>query len=100
MRSWHSFWVSFPVITGTIATQTFRILIHELCFSIAKAICSTYTSMEDEEEDRDNTSDEDDGEDDEEDDEQHLDIPEDYEGDTNPDQDWVWEPADLAEELD
>ena len=60
IRNWHIFWVSFPGITGTKATQIVRILINKLCFSIAKAISSAYTSMEDEEEDSDNTSDEDD----------------------------------------
>mgnify|MGYP002630017085 CR=1 FL=1 len=98
MRNWHSFWVSFPGITGKKKTQIVIILINKLCFSIAKAISSAYTSMEDEEEDSDNTSDEDD-EEEEEEAEQQLDLPEDYRGDTNPDQDWVWEPADLAEEL-
>ena len=52
--------------------------------------------MEDDEEDSDNTSDEED----EVEAELQLDIPEDYQGDTHPDQDWVWEPAALAEELD
>ena len=67
--------------------------------SIVKAISSAYTSMEDEEDDSYNTSDED--EDEEEDEvEQQPDVPEDYRGDNNPDQDWVWEPANLEKELD
>ena len=98
-RSWHSFWVFFPGIIGRIATKNIKIIINQLCFSIAKAISSAYTSMEDDEEDSDNTSDEED-EEDEVEAERQLDIPGDYRGDKNPDQDWVWEPAALAEELD